>query len=96
VVNQIVDQQYARYFYKCNHCANTDAGHTFLDFEIVECPSCGTRNMTRWEAKPNLSREWAYCEAFGHQWVTPPGKPIGIESCDHCSSSRDFTKAVGN
>jgi hypothetical protein len=83
---------YPRYFYKCNVCDSEDHGATFLDFEIVECPSCGTPNMTRWEALPNLSREWSYCQAFGHVWKTPRGYTQGHEVCEHCTAERDFTK----
>ena len=81
------------YFYKCNVCDSTDHGRAFYDYEIVECPGCGTRNMTRWEAKPNLSRDWSYCVAFGHDWHEPPGKQgTGYEVCQCCGSDRHLTK----
>lgn len=87
-----MSDEFSRYFFNCNVCAASDHGESYLDFEIVECPKCGTRNMTRWEAKPNLSREWAYCEAFGHDWQVPPGRKTDIERCTMCAATRDFSK----
>lgn len=83
-------RNYPRYFYKCNVCDGSDHGVTFYDYEIVDCPSCGTQNMTRWEALPNLSREWSYCQAFGHEWATPPGAPATREICARCTYQRDL------
>ena len=83
--------EYPRYFYKCNVCDSNDHGSTFMDYEIVECPSCGTTNMTRWQAPPNLTREWSYCQEFGHQWTNKRGLPDFVEVCSHCDFQRDLS-----
>ncbi len=85
------EQEFPRYFYKCNVCDSADHGREFYDYEIVDCPGCGSPNITRWEAKPNLSREWAYCTAFGHDWRTPIGVS-NVERCACCGATRDFTR----
>lgn len=81
---------YPTYFYKCNVCDSNDHGAVFYDYEIVDCPACGSKNMTRWEAKPNMNRTWAYCAAFGHSWKLNPGSTTA-ETCECCLDTRDLT-----
>lgn len=78
-----------KFFYKCNSCDSTDHGSTFMSFEIVDCPACGSVNLTKWEALPNLNREWSYCEAYGHDWETSRTDPK-TEICQMCSDTRTF------
>ena len=83
--------EYPRYFYKCNSCDSEDRGSPLLDFEIVDCPACGSRNLTKWLAQPNLSRDWSYCQAFGHDWAPVRNVP-DRENCLRCGEERDFSK----
>ncbi len=83
--------QYPTYFYSCRKCLRTDSGTPLFDFEVVDCPHCGSTDLKRWQAKPNLSREWAHCEAYGHNWVPEPRQPLH-EACACCGDQRNFQR----
>ena len=81
------------FYFKCLKCDATDHGAPLLDYEVVDCPSCGSRDLDRWEAKPNLSRAWSYCEARGHEWL-PSNFHENTEVCYCCADMRSFVKQV--
>ena len=82
---------FPRYFFKCNSCDATDHGTPRYDYEIVDCPSCGKTNLTRWEAKDNMNRDWSHCVAFGHSWE-PDRRNPEVEACTVCHDTRSFAK----
>ena len=77
------------YFLNCKTCAYTDGGTPINDYLAVDCPSCGSPNVQKWPALPNLSREWAYCEEFGHDWAERLLDKT-VEDCRHCHATRKF------
>jgi DNA-directed RNA polymerase subunit RPC12/RpoP len=78
---------FPRYFFSCNACDATDHGTPLYAHEIVECPSCGSRNLEKWEALDNLSREWSFCEVHGHEWTSYPRDPTD-QWCARCGAKR--------
>lgn len=77
------------YFFECRSCDAKDYGTPLPKYRTLECPACGSENVRRWEAKPNLTREWSYCEAQGHDWKPDRQNPK-LERCACCGAERKF------
>ncbi len=83
---------FPKFFWSCHSCDARDGGVPRYDYEIVDCPSCGGNKLEKWQALENLSREWSYCEAHGHQWTSYPRDPTD-QWCDMCGATRKLEPA---
>lgn len=85
--------EFPQYFFECLTCDATDHGEALYDYQVVDCPSCGSPNVHKWLASANLSREWSRCIAEGHQWASLPNQPTN-ESCARCKATRTLERGI--